>query len=122
PWTNMTVTGSRDCFTITRQALQRALVEAVARAPRLAQFDDALDESALRRSTAERKLEQHSFTQPATAKGLHSRGSPEPEGRPPSGTCYLDQSSSDLADPWRENAPIERLEPDPAPPERGVGG
>src|SRR4029450_4326590 len=28
PWTNMTATGSRDCFTITRQALQRALVEA----------------------------------------------------------------------------------------------
>jgi hypothetical protein len=56
PWTNMTVTGSRDCFTITRQALQRALVEVVAGAPRLAQFDDALDESALRRSTAESKL------------------------------------------------------------------
>src|SRR4030095_10773800 len=101
----------------TAATQQRALVEAVARAPRLPQFDDALDESALRRSTAERKREQHSFTQPATAKGLHSRGSPEPEGRPPGWTCYLDQSSSDLADPWRENAPLERLAPDAAPPE-----
>jgi hypothetical protein len=40
----------------TAATQQRALVEAVARAPRLAQFDDALDESPLRRSTAERKL------------------------------------------------------------------
>ena len=77
----------------------------------------ALDVCAWGRPAAERELEKDGFGQLHSPEAPDSRRRAQRRRRPPRGTCDLDDRGTDLADPRDEDAVVERLQTNAAPPQ-----
>ena len=94
----------------------RALVEAVVAGPRLGHEDRKLEDRALGRRAAHRELEQDRLAHVAVAEAIDACGYAERELRSASRPGDRHAGDGGTPDLGRHRAPVDRLEPQRAPP------